>query len=212
MPRWPVPGDASAKRKGRVESLRDGQNPTLLEMAGTYVALLRGINVGKAKRVTMADLREVIESLGYTDARTLLNSGNAVFASPRALRRDAAEQLRIALEKKTGVSSRFTLRSAADLDEVMRANPLLGVASDHTRLFTAFVTNPDDLSRVKALLKQQWKPEVLALGPGVVYIWCPNGLLESKAQQAVGKVLGDGVTVRNWATVTKLVELTRADA
>lgn len=173
-------------------------------MATTWIALLRGINVGKNKRVAMADLRSVIESLGYSDARTLLNSGNAVFSSGRALKKSAAEELRAALEKTTGVSSKFTLRSSDELREVVDANPLLDVAKDHTRLFTAFVTDPADLSKVKALLKQQWKPEVIAVGPGVVYIWCPNGLLESKASVAVGKALGEGHTVRNWATVMKL--------
>ena len=176
-------------------------------MATTYVALLRGINVGKNKRVAMADLRTVIESLGYTGARTLLNSGNAVFASGRALKKGAAEELRSALEKKTGVSSRFTLRSAADLDEVVRANPLLDVAKDYSRLYTAFVTDLDDIARVKPLLEQQWKPEAVALGPGVVYIWCPNGVLESKASEALGKLLGDGLTLRNWATTMKLANL-----
>src|SRR5688572_14766042 len=120
-------------------------------MATTYVALLRGINVGKNKRVAMADLRAVIEYLGYADARTLLNSGNAVFSSGRALRRNAAEELREALVKKTGVSSRFTLRSAAELDEIVRANPLVEQASDHTRLFAAFVTDPADMGKVKPL-------------------------------------------------------------
>ena len=176
-------------------------------MASTYVALLRGINVGKAKRVAMADLRAVIESLGYAKARTLLNSGNAVFEAPRALRRDAAEQLRQALEKKTGVSSRFTLRSAAELAAIVKANKLLDVATDHTRLFAAFVTDPADMEKVKPLTKQSWKPESVALGPNVVYIWCPNGVLESTATAAVGKALGDGVTIRNWATVLKLVAL-----
>src|SRR5688572_7838692 len=125
-------------------------------MGTTWIALLRGINVGKNKRVAMADLRAVIESLGYSEARTLLNSGNAVFASGRAMKKNAAEELRAALEKKTGVSSKFTLRSADDLREVVEANPLLDVAKDHTRLFAAFVTDPADLSKVKALLKQQW--------------------------------------------------------
>ena len=176
-------------------------------MTGTYIALLRGINVGKAKRVAMTDLRAVIESLGYGDARTLLNSGNAVFTSRRPPGRNAAEQLRTALLKKTGVSSRFTLRSAIELDEVVRANPLLDAANDHSRLFAAFLADPDDLTRLQGLAKQPWKPEALALGPGVAYIWCPNGLLESKAQEAVGKLLGDGVTMRNWATVLKIAEL-----
>jgi uncharacterized protein (DUF1697 family) len=175
-------------------------------VAQTHVALLRGINVGTAKRVAMADLRAVIESLGYADARTLLNSGNAVFSSSRALKRSAAQDLQAALVKKTGVSSRFTLRTADELREIVRANPLLDVANDHTRLFATFVTDPADLAKLKPLLEQPWKPEVIALGPGVAYVWCPNGLLESKAQEAVGKALGDGMTVRNWATVMKLLE------
>ncbi len=178
-------------------------------MADTYVALLRGINVGKAKRVAMADLRAVIESLGYGDARTLLNSGNAVFRYARALKKSAAQDLQAALQKKTGVSSRFTLRSAGELNQVIRANPLLDVGTDHSRLFVAFVTEPDDVTKLKPLLKQQWKPESLALGPGVAYLWCPKGLIEGKAPEAVGKALGDGFTVRNWATVMKLAALAR---
>jgi uncharacterized protein (DUF1697 family) len=173
----------------------------------TYVALLRGINVGKAKRVAMADLRAAIESLGYGDVRTLLNSGNAVFTSKRALKPAAAEELRAALLKKTGVSSRFTLRSAEELRATMEANPLVKVATDHTRLFAAFVTVANDMKLVKPLAAQQWKPEAIALGPAVVYVWCPNGLLESRASVAVGKALGDGVTVRNWATVLKIQAL-----
>lgn len=177
----------------------------------TYVALLRGINVGKAKRVAMADLRAVIESLGYSDARTLLNSGNAVFSSSRPLKRTAAEDLRAALEGKTGVSSRFTLRSAPEFEAVVRANPLLDIADDFSRLFAAFLADPADLAKLKPLLRQEWKPEVVAPGPGVTYIWCPNGLLESKASEAIGKLLKDGVTVRNWATVEKLGGLLRAE-
>ena len=177
----------------------------------TYIALLRGINVGKAKRVAMADLRAAIESLGYGDVRTLLNSGNAVFTSKRALNKTAAEELRAALVKQTGVSSRFTLRSAEELQATVKANPLLTVATDHTRLFAAFVTDPNDMKLVKPVAAQAWKPESIALGPSVVYVWCPNGLLESKASIAVGKALGDGVTVRNWATVMKLQRLAVSD-
>jgi uncharacterized protein (DUF1697 family) len=181
---------------------------SIVDQMPTYVALLRGINVGKAKRVAMADLRAVIESLGYGEVRTLLNSGNVVFTSKRALKAAAAEELRAALLKKTGVSSRFTLRSADEIRATMAANPLLKVATDHTRLFAAFVTDANDMKLVKPVAAQQWEPEAVALGPGVVYVWCPTGLMESKASVAVGKALGDGVTVRNWATVTKLLALT----
>lgn len=174
---------------------------------GSYVALLRGINVGKNKRVAMADLRAVIESLGYSNARTLLNSGNAVFDSKKALKKSAAEELQAALLKKTGVSSRFTVRSADEWAASVAANPLVKMATDPTRLFAAFLYESDGVDRVQLLLEQTWKPEVISLGPRVAYIWCPNGLLESKAIEAVGKALGDGVTIRNWATVTKIQAL-----
>jgi uncharacterized protein (DUF1697 family) len=175
----------------------------------TYVALLRGINVGKAKRVAMADLRAAIESLGYGDVRTLLNSGNAVFTSRRTLKKTAAEELRAVLVKQTGVSSRFTLRSAEELQAIVDANPLLEVATDHTRLFAAFVTDSGGMKLVQPVAAQSWKPEAVALGPAVAYVWCPNGLLESKASVALGKALGDGVTVRNWATVMKIFAMSR---
>lgn len=176
-------------------------------MAETWIALLRGINVGKNKRVAMADLRDVIESLGYSDARTLLNSGNAVFTTSKPLTPNAAEALQAALVKKCGVSSRFTLRSAKELAAVMKANPLLGVATDDSRHFVGFVYDTNGMKAVKPVAAQAWKPEVVGMGPGAVYIWCPNGLLESKASLAVTKALGDGVTVRNWATVKKLAAI-----
>lgn len=178
-------------------------------MTSTYIALLRGINVGKAKRVAMDDLRQVIESLGFTNPRTLLNSGNAVFSSARALKRTTAEDLRAALVKKTGVSSRFILRSEAEWRDTVASNPLLKKATDLTRLFAAILADPADVGKVKPLLAQSWKPELVAAGPGVIYIWCPNGLLESKATEAFGTAFGDAVTIRNWATVMKLDGLLR---
>ena len=181
-------------------------------MSRTWVALLRGINVGKAKRVAMADLRAVIEALGYTNVRTLLNSGNAVFESTRRLRRNAAEELRDALETRTGVSSRFILRSRDELVAVMDSNPLVRLASDYSRLFALFLADPADVAKANALHVRSWKPEGVAPGPGVIHIWCPNGLLESPAMDAFGKAFGDAVTVRNWATVTKLMALVESSA
>ena len=59
-------------------------------------------------------------------------------------------------------------------------------------------------------MRQYWVPEALAIGARVAYLWCPEGVLASRLWKAVGRVLGDAVTTRNWATVTKLHALTRA--
>ena len=63
----------------------------------TYVALLRGINVGKAKRIAMADLRALLEDLGHTDVVTLLNSGNVVFRSGRKIPAKIAAEIAAAI-------------------------------------------------------------------------------------------------------------------
>jgi uncharacterized protein (DUF1697 family) len=177
-------------------------------VAGRQVALLRGINVGRAKRVEMADLRALVESLGYTDVRTLLNSGNVVFTAPRAAPGKAAARIEEALAGQLGISARVTVFTAAELAAAVRDNPLLEVAGDPSRHFVAFLADPAD-RRLEPLAGQEWAPEVLALGPRVAYIWCPEGLLASRLSEAVGRALGDAVTTRNWATVTKLHTLAR---
>ena len=179
-------------------------------MADRRVALLRGINVGRAKRVAMAELRALVEELGYRDVRTLLNSGNVVFTAPAAAHGDAAARIEQALVARLGVPSRVTVLTAAELAAAVAANPLLDVASNPSRLLVAFLADPADRQKLQPLTRQDWAPEALALGPRVAYLWCPPGVLASKLSEAVGRALGDAVTTRNWATVTKLHSLAEA--
>lgn len=173
-------------------------------MAGRLVALLRGINVGKAKRVAMADLRAALEGLGYRDVRTLLNSGNVVFTAPRATPAAAAARIEKALATGLGVSSRVTVLTAAEVTAAVAECPLLEVADDPSRLLVAFLREPADRVKVEPLVKQDWAPDALAVGTRVAYLWCPEGMIDSRLAEAVGRALGDGVTTRNWATVRKL--------
>ncbi|HEX9565656.1 MAG TPA: DUF1697 domain-containing protein [Gemmatimonadaceae bacterium] len=177
-------------------------------MVRTWIGLLRGINVGKAKRVAMADLRASMESLGYGDVRTLLASGNVVFTSGRALPRDATDRMEQALVRATGVSSRFTVLSADELRQIVEANPLAKQATDPSRMFVGFLQAASDTTRLASIGSvKTWTPDALAIGKRAVYVWCPNGQMESKLFEAIGKALGDRVTVRNWGTTTKLLGL-----
>jgi len=176
-------------------------------MAARHVALLRGINVGKAKRIAMADLRTLMEQLGYQDVRTLLNSGNVVFTVPRASRGDVSARIERAISSSMGVTSRVTVLTAVELEGVVRDNPLLGVADNHSRLMVSVLADPADRGLLKPLTRQDWKPEALALGARVSYLWCPRGIIESPLATAVARLLGDGVTSRNWATIVKLHSL-----
>jgi hypothetical protein len=107
-----------------------------------HVALLRGINVGKAKRVAMADLKAVAEALGHVNVRTLLNSGNLVFESKTGKPPAIGRALEQAIESKLGVASRVTVLTAAELEAIARANPLLEQAVDPTRLLVTILADP----------------------------------------------------------------------
>ncbi len=176
-------------------------------MPNWQVALLRGINVGKAKRVSMAELKTLVEELGYGDVKTLLNSGNVVFTS-RASPSAAAAKIEKALTKVTGVAARVTVLSADELAAAVKENPLLKVAENHSQLLVAVLNDPADRAKLLPLTKEDWGQEVFALGSRVAYIWCADGILESKAAVALGKALRDGVTSRNWATILKLHAMT----
>jgi uncharacterized protein (DUF1697 family) len=141
----------------------------------THVALLRGINVGKAKRVAMADLRTLVEGLGYGDVRTLLNSGNVVFDVPRAVRGEPAGRIEKAFTKEFGFSSRITVLSAAELNAVVTANPLAKKGRDPTRLLVTVLTDPKDRVRVEPVLGLKWSPEAVVVGERAVYFWVPQG-------------------------------------
>lgn len=173
-------------------------------MAQRRVALIRGINVGRAKRVAMGDLRDVVSNLGYQDVSTLLNSGNLVFTIPGTVRGDAAARIEKAMAHQLGVSARVTVLTAEEVAAAVRRNPLRAVATDPSRFLVAILANPSDRARLRPLTRQDWGEEALALGARVAYLWCAGGILKSPLAQAVGRVLGDAVTSRNWATMTKL--------
>lgn len=178
----------------------------------TRIALLRGINIGRAKRIAMADLRELMRDLGYEDVRTLLASGNVVFEAPGSVTGDPAARIEAAIEERAGFSARVTVLGADELTAIVEANPLLEIADDPSRLAVGVVQESADLDRVGPLLERDWSPETLAIGPRAVYSWYPNGFRDSPLQKALSAALGDSVTARNWATIGKIHALVRERA
>ena len=175
------------------------------------VALLRGINVGSARRVAMADLRTLVEGLGFHDVRTLLNSGNVVFSAPgRSDPARAALSIQDALEEKLGVAARVIVIDAEELSEIASANPLTAIADNPSRLLVGILADAADKEKLSEIAARDWGNERIAFGATrAVYMWMPAGVIESRLNAAVSKVLKDGVTARNWATMLKLQDMTR---
>jgi len=172
-----------------------------------YIALLRGVNVGRAKRIAMADLRKLIADLGYDHVRSLLNSGNVVFTGPIRPHDEVAAAIEEALVLKLGVAARTIVLDCGQLNAILSSNPLLELATDHARLLTFILAGAHSRQAVEALCGRDWYPGAMALGERAAYVWCPEGVLDSTAAAALGKQLGDATTARNWATLNKLQAL-----
>jgi uncharacterized protein (DUF1697 family) len=169
-----------------------------------YIALLRGVNVGRAKRITMADLRTLVSDLGCTDVRSVLNSGNLVFSANRLSPAAAGAAIEEALVLKLGVAARVLVLTSEELATIIEENPLLHLASDPSRLLVFILADPALRAIVEPLSAQDWSPGALALGQRAAYVWCPEGALDSAVATILGKQLGDATTSRNWNTLCRL--------
>jgi uncharacterized protein (DUF1697 family) len=172
-----------------------------------YVVLLRGVNVGKGNRVPMADFRALLEGLGYSDVRTLLNSGNAAFtaASRSAPRLGAA--IGDALQETFGFKVAVMVISAAGLDAAIAGNPAPPPADAHSRFLVAFGQDASALQALQVLQPLAGPQELFHIGAHAAYLLCHPGILDSKAAAGMVGKAGRGVTTRNWATVLKLRDL-----
>jgi uncharacterized protein (DUF1697 family) len=176
-----------------------------------HAALLRGVNVGRAKRVPMVEFRGLLESLGYSEVRTLLNSGNAVFSAGAGSARQHAERIRAGLMERLGVDAPVIVKPAQEFASIVDGNVLAEVATDASRLLVAFTQDGKSLQGLAALAPLVRAPEQFHLGEHAAYLWCADGILQSKAAEALLGRLGSNATTRNWATVQRIGMLLRGD-
>lgn len=171
-----------------------------------YVALLRGINVGRANRIAMAELRAWVADLGFADVATYIASGNVVFTSESG---DDDTALATAIEQRidaeTGLSIAVLVRSHAELAEADAGNPY--PEADPTRVLVGFLGAEPAAGAEAALSDVATGDEEVAVVGRVVYLNVPGGIGRSKLGEQLGKLVGVTVTTRNLRTVRKLVEL-----
>ena len=173
------------------------------------VALLRGINLGARNRVSMPELRVLLEGLGHEDVATLLQSGNVVLTSD-ATGADLEQGLEQAIAGELGVESRVIVRTARELAAVVKRNPLADVADDLKRYQVSFLSDTLAAAVKKELEAADVAPERVAVHGREIYAWHPAGIQRSPLVKLLtDRKLGVTATARNWNTVTKLLELAR---
>ena len=176
-----------------------------------HVSFIRGINVGKAKRVAMVELRALAGELGYTKIRTLRNSGNLIFDTTRAKGKTASNKIEKELYSRLNVAARVITLTEEEVKNIIAENPLTEIATEPSRFLIAILEDPDDRSLLEPVLEQDWTPEIIELDKRAIYLWCPGGVLASPLVKAVIGVLGEKMTTRNWATMLKIAELIQKD-
>ncbi len=172
-----------------------------------FVVLLRGVNVGKAKRVPMAEFRTLLSQLGYTGVATLLNSGNAVFTATSGTPAGHAADIASAIAGKLKVEVPVIVKSAKELSAIIAGNPIKAEAAEHSRLLVAFTQDSKLISGLTAVEALVVPPEQFWVGKNAAYLLCAKGILESEAGAALLGKAGKSATTRNWATALKLQAL-----
>jgi uncharacterized protein (DUF1697 family) len=184
----------------------------------SHVALLRGINVGGRNKVPMAELREVVTSLGHTGVTTYIQSGNVLFTTTGGDAGQLASSLEAAITGSFGIESSVVVLSRDDLAGILDRNPY--PEEPNPKLVHVVFLNAelpaDLLDRIKkaesASAAKGSRDTVTSIGPAL-YLHTPDGFGTSELSQALFRIIGPpgkagvAATARNWATASKLLSL-----
>jgi uncharacterized protein (DUF1697 family) len=179
---------------------------------GTFIALLRGINVGGHNKVPMLELRSLCADLGWTDVRSYIQSGNLVFsASGRAARLETA--LEGAIEDRFGLSISTVVRAAAAWPEYVQGNPYRDASdSEPNRVMLALSKAAPKPDAADQLRERAADGERIARVGDVLWLHFAAGVARSKLTPALlDRLVGSPVTMRNWRTLLTLHEMAGGD-
>ncbi|HEX5993506.1 MAG TPA: DUF1697 domain-containing protein [Jiangellales bacterium] len=175
-----------------------------------YTVFLRGINVGRANRLAMADLRTLLTGEGYQNVATLLQSGHVVLAAPVSAA-DLTTAITQSPRQRFGRVIDVVVRTGEELWRVAAKDPLRDVAVDDSRYVVLFRSEPADQTLVETVAGTDFGPERCLIDGAEMYFWCLGGIRDSPILAALGKIPAPDAesrrvsTMRNWNTVRRLV-------
>ncbi len=178
----------------------------------TYIALLRGINVGGGKAIRMPELLMAFEGLGFKKVVTYVQSGNVVFEGGDYDPKKIALLVENAIKHKFGFKIKVIIRTAGELEKIVSGNPLLKHPEiEFDKLHITFLANMPDERLVLKLHMPKKKNEQYTISGREVYLHCPDGYGKTRLNnQAFEKKLAMPATTRNWKTINALLEISKS--
>lgn len=170
----------------------------------TWIALLRGINVGGKNKLPMRDLVATLEGAGCQEVETYIQSGNAVFRSEEADGSLLAEEIRAAIGERFGFEPRVLVLGAEHLERVLRSNPFPEAEPEPKTLHVYFLAATPESPDLASLEEISAGRERFVLEGEALYLHAPDGLGRSRLAAKAERLLGVPATARNWRTVRKL--------
>ncbi len=178
---------------------------------GTFVALLRGINLGPNNRIAMPALREALTGAGHRRVRTYVQSGNVVLDTEHDSD-ELAAAISTVLVREFGLYVPVVVRSASELADVVARNPFTTEAVSNPKALQVTFRGEDvEPGALATLQARASATEKVAVIGREVYSWHPDGIARSKLALAITPKYA-AATARNWTTVTKLLEMATTDA
>jgi uncharacterized protein (DUF1697 family) len=172
----------------------------------SFIALLRGINVGGRTSIPMAELRALAEAIGLADVRTYIQSGNLFFTADR--KEGLEERLEAAVAERF-IAVPVIVRSGEEWSAHAGSNPFPEAAeAEPNRLMMMLSKAPPKADAALALQERARDGERIALAGGGLWIHYPGGSGTSKLSPSlIDKAVGSPATARNWRTVLKIGEM-----
>ena len=175
-----------------------------------FVSILRGINVSGQRKILMADLKALYESLGFTDVVTYIQSGNVIFKTTgKSAEAGLAVKIETAIEARYKFSVPVIIRSTEEIEQIIAANPFLknqDVSPD--KLHVTFLSRKPEKTLADGIALLNDSPDQFIIHGKEVYLHCPGSYGETKLSNTFfEKKLNVTATTRNWKTIGKLLEL-----
>lgn len=175
-------------------------------MPESYVALLRGVNVGGRNALPMKDLVSVFEGLGCEEVKTYIQSGNVLFRAAPSRAKDLPARAAAAIRKRTALEVPVILRNGEELARIARGNPFLAGGAPPASLHVLFLAHAPTKAGAAKLDPDRSPGDTFALVGREVYLRCPNGVARTRlTNDFFDRTLGTTSTLRSWRTVLELL-------